>query len=367
MERLCPTPAEIEPYIQQGLINKKTRSSGPVILALYNYTETCQRKWAWDRVTRCCRGLILELETGRLVALPFEKFFNLGEVPETSWEALPWERSYAIVEKYDGVLGIIYYHNGSWDIATRGSFDSPLACYAREKLLPRLKVARLREGYTYLTEIIQKGVVAGLLHYDWEGLVLVGRRHNETGKLDWPEKLPGLAEEIGALPPRVYNRPTDIRAFVEELQRSSQLREGVVITFERGLMVKVKTEQYLLLLRALKSLPEEEIIKGVAQGKEEKLLEGVPSELLPILRSKVKHYAKLREDILQRILSYFKSIKGIEDRKSFALAVQEKVPQQYWAFMFALRDNKDLSGLIAKALSKEYEESRMDFGSSNLT
>ena len=96
MMRLFPMPAEIEPYIQQGLIGCDTCRSGSATLALYNYTETCQRKGVWDRVTRYCRGLILELETGRPVALPFEKFFNLGEVPETTWEVLPWQLPYAV-------------------------------------------------------------------------------------------------------------------------------------------------------------------------------------------------------------------------------------------------------------------------------
>lgn len=48
-------------------------------LRLFNYTELAQFQKAWNPVTRACRGLIINRETGEIIARPFPKFFNHGE------------------------------------------------------------------------------------------------------------------------------------------------------------------------------------------------------------------------------------------------------------------------------------------------
>ena len=47
-------------------------------LDIYNYTRaTVHENW-WDEVTSICRGVIINRETGEIVARPFEKFHNYG-------------------------------------------------------------------------------------------------------------------------------------------------------------------------------------------------------------------------------------------------------------------------------------------------
>src|SRR5262245_12322157 len=105
MEHWIPDPDLLDGYVGRGLIARRRRVANGHTMALYNYTEQCERERAWDETTRRCRGLILEENTGRVVALPFDKFFNLGQMPETGAEALPWQLPSAVVEKYDGTLG----------------------------------------------------------------------------------------------------------------------------------------------------------------------------------------------------------------------------------------------------------------------
>lgn len=52
----------------------------------YNYTDQCTFDRAWNDVTLNSRGIVFEKETGKLVALPFPKFWNYSELIEASDE-----------------------------------------------------------------------------------------------------------------------------------------------------------------------------------------------------------------------------------------------------------------------------------------
>lgn len=101
---------DIEQFKNQvELKNVRAVTSGPLIL--FNYTNQCTYDRAWDtEYTRNARGVIYDVFTGNLVAKPFPKFFNLGEMQETMLSNLPNE-PYKVFEKVDGSLGIIYHFN----------------------------------------------------------------------------------------------------------------------------------------------------------------------------------------------------------------------------------------------------------------
>lgn len=92
-------------------------------LILFNYTNAAQFANRWNWFERQSRGLILNRETGEVVARPFPKFFNWGETNQ------PTASLVELTEKIDGSLGILYRHNGEFKIATRGSFTSDQALW----------------------------------------------------------------------------------------------------------------------------------------------------------------------------------------------------------------------------------------------
>ena len=102
-----PTPERIAPYVERKLIRRETDAAASEPRAIYSYTERCHRTGAWDAVTRRCRGLVLEERTGRLLGRPFDKFFELNEMPESSLDTIPWESDAVVSDKLDGVMGII--------------------------------------------------------------------------------------------------------------------------------------------------------------------------------------------------------------------------------------------------------------------
>lgn len=77
-----------------------------------NYSKKVFKKKKWDEGFVCkARGLFVK-DTGEIVARSYDKFFAVGERPETEWEALrktivfPVEVAF----KYNGFLGILSAH-----------------------------------------------------------------------------------------------------------------------------------------------------------------------------------------------------------------------------------------------------------------
>ena len=116
-----------------------------------------------------CRGTILEkTEDGiQVVCKPFDRFFNYGEALNVT-EDFQLSRA-EVLEKVDGSLIKVYYWNGSWRIATRGTAFAESENYtgkvfldmvletlgfsSLEELSDRLD-GHLFHGYTYLFEFI---------------------------------------------------------------------------------------------------------------------------------------------------------------------------------------------------------------------
>lgn len=122
-------------------------------LLLFNYTPLAVYANTWNDVELVSHGLIVHWPTATLAALPWSKFFNLNERPETQLGALP-SGACEITEKLDGSLGILVRTPDGPAITTRGSFASPQARWATTHLLSRYDVRDLPEDITLLFEIV---------------------------------------------------------------------------------------------------------------------------------------------------------------------------------------------------------------------
>ena len=125
-------PDFLQQYVDDGLVRRQHHPTEP--LAILNYTQRAQWSGSWDPITRSCRGLIYNTDTGEVVARPFPKFHNLEEHVGDDAHAGPLDMSppIAIYEKVDGSLGIAYVQPSDGRIAwaTRGSFTSVQALWA---------------------------------------------------------------------------------------------------------------------------------------------------------------------------------------------------------------------------------------------
>ncbi len=152
-------------YISDGLVVKNDHPTLPI--SIYNYSRTCQYENKWDEITKACRGLILDQE-GNVVAKGFDKFFN---IEEHNPEEIPNE-PFEVFEKLDGSLGILFWYQGKWMLATKGSFVSEQAIKGRE-ILKKYNFEPIPKGYTTLVEIIypENRIVCG--YGDEESLVVL--------------------------------------------------------------------------------------------------------------------------------------------------------------------------------------------------
>ena len=133
-------------YHGDGWLIKQTHPT--LDLTIWNYSPRVQYERQWDDITIQCRGLVTNSK-GEIVARPFKKFFNYEEHKP---EDLPNEE-FVVYEKMDGSLGILFYYENEWILATRGSFTSEQSIKGTE-MLKKYPLEKLDRNNTYLFEII---------------------------------------------------------------------------------------------------------------------------------------------------------------------------------------------------------------------
>src|SRR5688572_19702961 len=140
---------KIRVEVEAGRVTEQTHPAYPHF-SIFKYSDNCNFEDGWNEVNRICRGLIINTQTGDIVARSFPKFFNMGERPN---EPIPYE-PFEIFEKMDGSMGSIYkLPNGEWAVATPGSMASPQAIEAT-KMLANYNLNFIPEGVTVVVEII---------------------------------------------------------------------------------------------------------------------------------------------------------------------------------------------------------------------
>ena len=229
----------LKKYEGDGLLYRQLHQT--LDLDIWNYSEKVQYEGLWDDITLMCRGLVTNSE-GVIVARQFRKFFNIEEGRHTTTE------HFNVYEKMDGSLGILFFYNDVWVMATRGSFTSDQAVKGFE-MLKNYEYEKLHKDYTYLFEIIydENRIV---VKYSFEDLVLLGMIETKTGyEVDlYGEgndiRLKNLLTFIGIKVVRKYDGIKDYSLLKGMIGDDE---EGFVVQFSNGDRMKVKGEEYLRL------------------------------------------------------------------------------------------------------------------------
>ena len=256
-------------YIEKGLVVKNDHPTLPI--SIYNYSRTCQYENKWDDITKMCRGLILDKE-GNVVAKAFDKFFNheeltLGDIPNETFE---------VFEKLDGSLGILFWYQGKWILASKGSFVSEQALKGKQILNQQYNVEVLPKGYTTVVEIIYPENRIVCDYGSDELLVVLSMVSNASGKeLDYDSMM--SFNEVSKIP--VIKKYDGIKNYDTLKSLISKDREGYVIRFKNGFRMKIKGEEYVRLHRILTGFSNVDIWEYLKDGKNiDELLDRVPDE-----------------------------------------------------------------------------------------
>lgn len=230
------------------------RVEGPDGLTLYNYTRRCVTEKAWNPFNRAARGLILHELSERVIALPFEKFFNYGEAG-----ALPNE-AFSVYDKLDGSLGIIYEYEGGWRVATRGAFASEQALWATEWLKENITPESLNPDITYLAEIVypQNRIVVD--YQGLESLVFLSSYNRKT----FVEEL-NAPKSAGFRMAKTENH-TSIDNLLELAKSLDANQEGFVVRFASGTRIKIKGDEYCRVHKLISEVTPLGVWRALAAG-----------------------------------------------------------------------------------------------------
>lgn len=346
--------------INGGYINARYHPENDNIVIL-NYTEMATFERRWNKYTMSARGLILDLtdvkNNGKIkvLAQPFEKFFNYGENLDYEKD-IDFTKIESVMEKMDGSLGISYIIDGKIRFATRGSFESEQAIKATEIWHRKYKDAdekyhKMFTGKnkpTLLVEIIYPSNRVVVDYKGREQLVLLGVIDKGV---DYHYK--GV-KDIGDMLqiPVAKQYDYSLEDMIKMKKEISANEEGWIIRFNDDKRLKIKGDQYLNVHRAMYGLSDKAKVETWADGNIDELIMTVPEEFrdeIEELRDKLDE----RTDIMYRTILelYYGAINLHSERKDFAIFVNKAINKEFRKFMFIAYNN---NGMLPKAHIREY-------------
>lgn len=332
-----------EDLVRDGYLKKAEKGD----LVLYGYTDQTTFERAWQsKYTLHARGIIFNKKTGELVAKPFPKFFNLGEMENISFANLPKE-PYRVYEKVDGSLGIIFFYEGEWHIATRGSFSSEQAIRGAEIL----KKYNLRPNghdvganVTLLVEIIYPDNKIIVDYKGQEKLVILGAYDVCTQEEFSREDLLMFARNTGMGISTEYGHTIEEMIALQKTLPKDD--EGFVVRFESGLRVKIKGDEYMRIAKMISQMSPLSFWEAMKEGRVgREYVQQLPEEFRKEYEPMIE---KLEQQHLQVLIEIQRDAKTLahidvatqEGKKQLGLLVQGKNDLRHPQAMFLYLNRK---------------------------
>jgi RNA ligase len=333
-------------YRDDGWLLSQNHPTLPLII--WNYSQTTQYENYWDEITLSCRGLVTDNE-GNIVAKPFDKFFNIEEGKFEPTE------NFEVYEKMDGSLGIVFWYEGQWVVATRGSFTSDQAIKATEILKKYNKDIMFRH-LTFCFEIIYPENRIVLDYGTDEKLVLLGTFNKDGKEMD--------SEIWSQWGFDVVKKYDGINDYKELKQMVKNDQEGFVVKFSNGDRVKVKGIEYLRLHKIMTNVTTTGVWEYLKNGEDVmEILKDVPDEFYNKIKSYVRDlrysHFQISEDAGKKfdgmMYGKYNDKEPIEDRKEFAEWVFTQ-PKHMSGILFRMFDKKDYSEIIWNLIRPEFKK-----------
>ena len=324
---------------------------------------------------RNIRGIVYNVETGEIIALPFFKFFEYQENNFANPQIMhSWEIE-NVYPKIDGTL--IYFaldHKGNACPRTRGGWNNRHTEYAYSILSRNPEIEKLARVFLEKKETPMFEMVTlsdrHVVDYDFNELVFLGSRSMETGKISSPttKMLESLNRNHGIDVSKIAaTLPLDVMDIVcDELKKTASeyplatlvtmlrhaecyrerddVAEGFVVHFKNGEMVKLKYPQYIKLHKIANDLRNEtKIAELIIRGSTDRIQEMVDESkrdqatevFLESMIKSVKDVAREKDRELDkaRMFSFanFSMNKGY-----FVNAAQKKFGEEIWKYRYAV-------------------------------
>jgi RNA ligase len=327
------------------------------------YVVAFEDTFQWDSndpvgsaIRRECRGITFDAE-GNLICRKYHKFFNVGEKEETQLNKINLYEPHIVLEKLDGSCVIpqpspdgfvLTTKSGVTDISQQAEvFISDKPHYA--KFIHSMFDGKLTPIFEWVS---RKNRI--VVDYENDNLILTAIRNTEMGNYLPYFNMLDLAEH--------WNIPVvqavdglavqNIELFVKQI-REWEDSEGVVLRFDTGHMVKIKSDQYVLRHKTKDAINQEKNVISI-------ILNDDVDDLIPLLTpedatriQEFQHAFWLSfEDVAGEIYDLYRQIDKGQSQKDFALFAVSSVLPHYQPFMFKLRKGFPIKDLLIEQIRK---------------
>jgi RNA ligase len=327
------------------------------------YVVAFEETFLWDSndpvgsaIRRECRGITFDAE-GNLICRKYHKFFNVGEKEETQLNKINLYEPHIVLEKLDGSCVIpqpsldgfvLTTKSGVTDISQQAEeFISDKPHYA--KFIHSMFDGKLTPIFEWVS---RKNRI--VVDYENDNLILTAIRNTEMGHYLPYFNMLDLAEH--------WNIPVvqavdglavqNIELFVKQI-REWEDSEGVVLRFDTGHMVKIKSDQYVLRHKTKDAINQEKNVISI-------ILNDDVDDLIPLLTpedatriQEFQHAFWLSfEDVAGEIYDLYRQIDKGQSQKDFALFAVSSVLPHYQPFMFKLRKGFPIKDLLIEQIRK---------------
>lgn len=264
-ERKVDTVEEAITYLRNNKeVQEKQLGNG---ISSFNFTRNAFEKGKWNKQTILARGLFIDTIDNKIMARSYEKFFRIGERPETELGTLKQKFVFPVTAyvKENGFLAIVSYHykNDDLFIASKSTNKGDYVDYIKTQLQPYKEkiLEALRngykntnnKGYSFVFECIDVDKDPHIIKYPNNKIVLLDIINNDLKfSTEDYNQLKYVASKIGCPVKekafelkdwdefrKLYNEMQD-----EEYKYKGQYIEGFVFVDNNGFMTKSKTAYY---------------------------------------------------------------------------------------------------------------------------
>lgn len=220
----------------------KVKYNNNLFIVSYDHIRTSFNK----KGSIALRGTIFELDNnnifrGKIVCLPFYKFFNYGE--SNSYKG-DYNNIYSIYEKIDGSLIKLYYYNNKWCIGSNNMLNV-YDCPIDNKTLGDIFDIAIKK-YNFNYNNLDKNKIYCLELVSPENRIVLKYNNYELYHLmtRCMITLDEYEDDIG-IPKPINYKYKNLDDVILSLKNIEE-KEGYVIKYKCGNRVKIKSEWYIL-------------------------------------------------------------------------------------------------------------------------
>ena len=379
------TPLKIQTFLRGGgsmselkkepyNLKINTDDEGKRILFKYNQIKSDLSL----EITREARGLILDRENNwKVVSFPFKKFFNWEEgfAVDIDWKTAK------VYNKLDGTCSITYFYEGEWVMHTLGTvegggpvhtdelislpFDgtfSDLFFHAWEKEYGAEKFKSLNKNYLYVFELMTPYNIVVKEHSNYKISLLAVRDRNTLDELPVEQ----FSDQFKT--PKTYNfsnlTPEKLKKTLENFPPDE---EGYVVRDDNFNRIKLKNPSYVMKHRMKNNAVNRKhgILEIVLNEEEDDFISSFPG-----LEKQITGVKDDLDELIDFLEQKYQEFDGeninpqdSQERKEFALKVQDQVPSSLQGYMFAkLSSEEGFESIIKSSNVSNVATSLNNFG-----